>query len=104
MITALRSPEQRFRQIRRTLLACMQKRGMALMYRNAAGNAFYICGDGRLLNRVGEKFYFTDSGPEEVAEAVKFFRMEPKLDLSEALSLAALRIRQILEWPERHLS
>ena len=71
MMTVSRGPEQRFQQVRRTLLSCMQKQGLALMYRNASGNAFYICGDGRLLNRVGEKYYFTPSGPEDIAEAVR---------------------------------
>ena len=104
MIHAVTTPEERFTDMCISLLSLMPKRGLALMYRNANGNAFCLCGDGRLLNRVGKKFYFTECGAEDVAEAVRFFRIEPQLDLNEALQWASLRIRQILEWPERHLT
>lgn len=104
MIHTITSPEERFSDMCISLLSLMPKRGLALMYRNANGNAFYLCGDGRILNRVGKKFYFTDCGAEDVADAVRFFRIEPGLELHEALQWACLRIRQILEWPERHLT
>ncbi len=103
MHAALRTEEQ-FTHALHTLLGTMPKRGLALMYRNAAGNAFYLCGDGRVLSRVGKKTYFSTSTPETVADTVRFFRMEPRLDMAEALQWTVLRIRQILEWPERHLT
>lgn len=103
MIHDVTASEDRFTDMCISLLSCMPKRSLALIYRNSNGNAFYLCGDGRLLNRVGKKFYYTESGSEEMADAVRFFRMEPRLQVSEALEWAALRIRQILEWPEHHL-
>jgi len=96
--------EAQFEDALHALLGCMPKRSLALMYRNAAGNAFYLCGDGRVLNRVGKKFYFSPVDPETVADSVRFFRMEPGLNVAEALQWTVLRIRQILEWPERHLT
>ncbi len=103
MNAALRTEEQ-FTDALHALLGRMPKRSLALMYRNAAGNAFYLCDDGRVLNRVGKKTYFSPMDSETVADSVRFFRMEPGLNMSEALGWTVLRIRQILEWPERHFT
>lgn len=101
--TALQT-EVQFVDALHALLGHMPRRSLALMYRNTAGNAFYLCDDGRVLSRVGKKLYFQPVDSETMADAVRFFRMEPGLNLPEALQWTVLRIRQILEWPERHLT